>query len=51
MKKIVLALLAATLLSGCIFDGEFWEDGYDSTYDSPSGGDDCDCDLLEARPR
>jgi len=43
MKKILLAVLAATLLSGCVLlDDEFWEDGYDSTYDSPAG-DDCDC--------
>ena len=47
MKRILLASIAAlTLCSGCIFDDEFWEDGYDSTYDSPAGDDwdDCDCD-------
>ena len=44
MKRILLASIAAlTLCAGCIFDDEFWEDGYDSGYDSPSG-DDCDCD-------
>ena len=44
MKRILLASIAAlTLCSGCIFDDEFWEDGYDSGYDS-SSGDDCDCD-------
>jgi hypothetical protein len=43
MKKILLAAVAALALSGCILDDDFWEDGYDSTYDSPSG-DDCDCD-------
>ena len=42
MKKILLAALAAMLLSGCVLmDEDFWEP-YDSTYDSPSG-DDCDC--------
>jgi hypothetical protein len=63
VKKILLAALAATMLSGCIFDEEFWEDDYDSGYDSPAG-DDCDCEEeyfrlvpsdrvkpLEARPR
>lgn len=61
MKKILLAALAATMLSGCLFDEEFWEDDYDSGYDSPSG-DDCDCEdeyfslvpssePLAARPR
>ncbi len=48
MKRALLAALAAlTLCSGCILDDEFWEDGYDSTYDSPAGddwGSDCDCD-------
>ncbi len=47
MKRIILAAIAAlTLCSGCIFDDEFWEDGYDSGYDSPSGDDwdDCDCE-------
>lgn len=49
MKKIVLAVLAATMLcaaSGCVLlDEDFWDDSYDSTYDSPSGDDydDCDC--------
>jgi hypothetical protein len=44
MKKILLAVLAATLLSGCaLMDEEFW-DPYDSEYDRPSGSDDdCDC--------
>lgn len=42
MKKILLAALAALSLSGCILDDDFWEDGYDSSYDYPSG-DDCDC--------
>lgn len=52
MKKILLAALAALTLSGCILDDEFWEDGYDSSYDYPSG-DDCDCDDGEyfASPR
>lgn len=47
MKKFLLAALAALTLSGCILDDEFWDDSYDSTYDSPSGDDwydDCDCD-------
>ena len=48
MKRMILAAMAAlALCSGCILDDEFWEDDYDSTYDSPSGddwGDDCDCD-------
>ena len=50
LKSVILACLAAlTLCSGCILDDEFWEDDYDSTYDSPSGDDwgdydsDCDC--------
>lgn len=43
VKKILLAALAALSLSGCILDDDFWEDGYDSSYDYPSG-DDCDCD-------
>ena len=50
MKRIILAAVAAlTLCSGCILDDEFWEDGYDSTYDSPAGDDweDCDCDDEE----
>ncbi len=43
MKRAILAAIAAlTLCSGCLFDDEFWEDGYDSGYDRPSG-DDCDC--------
>lgn len=44
MKKILLAVLAATLLSGCVLmDEDFWDE-YDSTYDSPAGDDDdCDC--------
>jgi hypothetical protein len=59
VKKFVLAALAAMMLSGCIFDDEFWEGDYDSY---PS--DDCDCEgeyfslvpsdsakPLEARPR
>jgi hypothetical protein len=47
MKRILLASLAAlTLCSGCILDDEFWDDGYESGYDSPAGDDwdDCDCD-------
>ena len=47
MKRAILAAIAAlTLCSGCILDDEFWEAGYDSSYDSPSGDDydpDCDC--------
>ena len=47
MKRALLAGIAALMLcSGCIFDDEFWEDDYDSVYDSPSGDDwedDCDC--------
>ena len=39
MRAIVLGLC----LTGCILDDEFWEGDYDSTYDSPSGDDDCDC--------
>ncbi|MFT3725779.1 MAG: lipoprotein [Hyphomonadaceae bacterium] len=43
MKKILLAALAAAMLSGCVLlEDDFWDD-YDSTYDSPSGDDDCDC--------
>lgn len=44
MKKILLAVLAATLLSGCVLmDEEFWEP-YDPDYDRPAGSDDdCDC--------
>lgn len=47
MKRILLASIAAlTLCSGCLSDDDFWGDGYDSGYDSPSGDDwdDCDCD-------
>ncbi len=46
MKRFLLAAAAALMLSGCILDDEFWEDDYDSMYDSPSGDDydsDCDC--------
>ncbi len=47
MKKILLAALAAMMLSGCVLiDEDFWEDGYDSTYDRPAGDDSddsCDC--------
>jgi hypothetical protein len=43
MKKILLAALAAMMLSGCVLmDEDFWEDGYDPEYDRPAG-DDCDC--------
>ena len=50
MKKILLAALAATMLSGCaMLEDDFWDE-YDSTYDSPAGddtyghdGEDCDC--------
>lgn len=46
VKKMLLAALAAlTLCSGCILDDEFWEDDYDSMYDSPSGDDDYDSDC------
>lgn len=44
MKRLLLAALATLTLSGCLLDDEFWDDGYDSGYDSPSGGDDCDCE-------
>lgn len=45
MKKILLAMLAATLLSGCaLMDEEFW-DPYDSEYDRPAGDDSDDCDC------
>jgi hypothetical protein len=46
MKRAILAAITAlALCSGCIFDDEFWEDDYDSSYDSPSGWDDeCDCE-------
>ena len=45
MKKILLAVLAATLLSGCaLMDEEFW-DPYDSEYDRPAGDDSDDCDC------
>lgn len=44
MKKLLLAAIAALSLSGCVLlDDEFWDDGYDSSYDYPSD-DDCDCD-------
>jgi hypothetical protein len=46
VKSALVACLAAlTLCSGCILDDEFWEDGYDSAYGSPSGDDDYDSDC------
>ena len=45
MKRAILAIAAAMMLSGCVLlEDDFWDD-YDSTYDSPSGWDDeCDCE-------